>query len=133
MKVMSIDPGAKYVGAAVHEDGSQLWVDTLSPFELEKVLTDLCHRHQIGKVLIEETARGMWSDHEAYHVFRKAEDILDGLLPGVEILRVRPGEWKPFAHAQGWHKVGWRRARGLKDQHQHDAVMLYEWWRQASV
>lgn len=132
MSVISIDPGSKYVGIAVHNNGVQQWVGTVSPTELPATLDRLFSEHDIRVALIEEPASGLWSDRETYHVFRKAVELLQ-CYSLRELHQIRPGEWKPFARAQGWHRVGWRKARGLVDQHQHDAAMLYEWWRQASV
>jgi hypothetical protein len=126
VKVVVIDPSEFNCGYTVVEDGEVKLLGTMTTDKLLPLLGIIGRGADV--FVLERPAAGWGAHKDTYASWKMLYVKIDSDFPTSEVLGIGPGNWKPWAKAQGWTTAAWRNEHKAVTQHEHDALMLYYYW-----
>lgn len=122
MRVLSIDPGAKYCGFVLREKINSHWhLRQIGGFGPVRLL-EWMEKQEFDVLIVERPAMGPGADFKTRAVYQNVRELAE--CRGIRIYAISPGEWKPFMKARksicDAHSI---------DRHAMDAERMLIYWR----
>jgi len=126
MRVLSIDPGAKYCGFILQEKIDSHWhLRHFGGFGPIRLL-EWMEKQEFDILIVERPAMGPGADFKTRVVYQDVRKLAER--KGSRIYAISPGEWKPFMKA----RRSIRDAHSI-DRHARDAEHMLIYWRLACL
>lgn len=121
MRILSVDPGAKYCGFILQEELNlcwHAWYGTLEPAQF----LEWMEKQEFDVLIIERPAMGPGADFKTRSVYQNIRELAE--CKDSRIYAISPGEWKPFMKA----RKSIRDAHSI-NRHARDAEQMLMYWR----